>query len=81
MIKAIRQKTKYLIYDEDTALSLFLTVSEDDLQLTNEDDDKEFNFSSDNTKEVQERWRNVARLIEKAMDMVERHKKQVNEFV
>lgn len=81
MIKAIRQKTKYLIYDEDTAMSIFLTVSEDNIQLSNEDDDREFNFSSDNTKEVQERWRNVARLIEKAMDMVDRHKKQVNEFV
>lgn len=81
MIKAIRQRTKYLIYDESTAMSIFLTVSEDNIQLSNEDDDREFNFSSDNTKEVQERWRNVARLIEKAMDMVDRHKKQVNEFV
>lgn len=81
MIKATVQHTTYLVYDTDTDLSLTLEVSEDSIKLTNENGRKEFVFVSDNTVKVKEKWRGVIKLLEKALDMVERDKKQVKEFV
>lgn len=81
MIKAIVQKTTYLIEDTTHDLVIGLEVTDDKIMLYNEDGEKEFVFMSNNTKEVRAKWQHIAKMIDKAMDMVERNRKQVKEFV
>jgi hypothetical protein len=81
MIKATVQKTTYLIYDTKTENSIGLTVTEDKIHITNEYNEDEFVFLAGNTQEVRKRWRNVAKLIEKAIIMVERNQKQPKDYI
>jgi hypothetical protein len=65
MIKAVVQKTTYLVYDTKSDLSLTLIISDDKIKFLNENGDKEFVFQSDNTTNVQEKWKGVIKLMEK----------------
>lgn len=81
MIKSIVQKTTYLIEDTTHNLVIGLEVTEDKIKLYNENGQQDFVFKSNNTIEVRKKWRNIAKMIDKAIDMVERNRKQVKEFV
>ena len=70
MIKKTLQKTIHLVYDTVTDNSIMVEVTPDHIQLINERGKKEFIFKTDNTEEVRDRWRNVAKLIIKACDLL-----------
>lgn len=72
MIKATLQTSTYLIYDTKTENSIVLELSEDNIQLQTESRETDFVFDTDNTVETRDRWRNIAALINKAMDAAER---------
>lgn len=81
MIKSTVQKTTYLIEDTTHDLVMGLEVTDDKIKLYNENGDQEFVFNSYNTAEVRKKWHHIAKMIDKAMEMVERNRKQVKEFV
>lgn len=81
MIKAVVQKTDYVIYDTKSDHSIHLQVTDDKIKITDEDGKGAFVFENSNTREIQERWLSVFEMFAKAIEMVNRHKKQVKEFV
>jgi hypothetical protein len=81
MIKAIVQRTIYLIEDTTHDLVVGLEVTDDRIKLYNENGDQEFVFNSNNTIEVRKKWHHIAKMIDKAIIMVERNRKQPKEFV
>lgn len=81
MIVAQVLRTNYYIEDTKTGNCINLEVTPNKILLRNEYLSDEFVFKSCNSEEVRDKWRNVAKLITKAMDMVERDAKQVKKFV
>ena len=81
MIEATVLRTNYFIEDTKTGNCINLEVTPNKITLGNEFACEEFVFTSHNSKKTREKWRNVAKLITKAIDMVERDAKQVKKFV
>jgi hypothetical protein len=70
MIKTTTLKTIYSLEDTGTHRAMTVEVSTDKIRLLNYYGKQEFVFSTSNTKETRARWRNVAKLITKACDLV-----------
>jgi hypothetical protein len=70
MIKTTKLSTLYRVEDPYTENEITVEVSPNKLRLIPKNGKPEFVFNTDNTKETRARWRNVAKLIIKACDLV-----------